>query len=446
MDLPRPLSNLVAFANSVEAKRNDKKIRLSAMVILPDHQQISLIMPTGISRMSLYAINASDDLRIQAQIQPGIYMNKILPNKDNLYIEVVERQGLSQTMKRYRAIPLGDSNPEMAGNNTQTANLSAKDDINMITVKFQLMETGYSILKNEMVSDRHLMSTLDSVLHYQLSKYGKKLQLTGADAFRGVNIERPIDNARAFQMVIIPSAIPLPQLGRWLQNHDEFGIYSKGFGMYYYKGMWWIYPLFKSGRYEQARKVLNIYRLPENVFPTLHATHFTQGKVTTILSTGKGKHIDGNDIVRQNEGTGKRILSSDAVMGETGAYYGSGQAAATRQDSLSEYQTAKRSSGEEIAPFLDAPTNNLCKHLSANSFNDGDVESIQWNNSDHDVLQPAMPLRFFYMSGDVLKYKEGTLLGARSELQKDTESPDMVFREHSSLTLFLNNEEFTAQV
>lgn len=446
MDIPRPLSNLISMANSVDTQRADKKSKLSAIIITPDNQQIPLLLPTGFSRMSLYALNASDDFRFKAQLQPGIYMDKVLGNKDNLFIEITERQDLQQTMRRYRAIPLGDSNPEMAGNSTQLANLAAKDDINMIAVEFQLMEPGFAILKNEMVSDRHLMSTLDNVLHYQLSLFGKKLKLTGPDAFRGVNIERPIDNDRAFKMVVIPSAVPLPQLGHFLQNHEEFGIYTKGFGMYYSKGMWWVYPLFKIGRYEKARRVLNIYRLPENVFPTLHATHFTQDRVTTILSTGKATHIDGNDIVRQNEGTGKRIVSSDAIMGETGSYYGKGQAAATREDTLSEYQTAKRKSGEESSPFLGTPTNNLCKHLSANAFNDGDVETIQWNNSDHSLLEPAMPVRFFFMSGDILKYKEGTLLAARTEHQKDTESPDMVFRQHTALSLFLNTTEVEANV
>ncbi|PZR25575.1 MAG: hypothetical protein DI538_27245, partial [Azospira oryzae] len=90
-------------------------------------------------------------------------------------------------------------------------------------------------------------------------------------------------------------------------------------------------------------------------------------------------------------------------------------------------------------------TNNLCKHLSVNAYNDGTLETIQWNNSNRDLLEPGMPVRFFFMSGDDrLKYKEGTLIGARTELMKDTESPDIIFREHSALTLFLNDKVFDA--
>lgn len=448
MEFPRSLSNLVAYANTVDKAKADKKVKLIATAITPT-EQIPLLLPTGFSKFSMYALNFADDFRLKVQIQPGVYQKKILPHKDNLYIELVEREGLSQTMKRFRAVPLGDRDPEIIGSNTQMANLASKDDINMVTVTFQLMEIGYAILKNLMVSDRHLMSTLDNVLHYQLTKYGKQLTLTGEDAWKGVDIERPIDNDRVFKHIIIggsPAAIPYVQLGRWLQNHEEFGIYSKGFGMYYSKGLWRIYPLFKAGRYDKARQVLNIYRLPEDAFPTLHATHFTQGKVTTILSTGQAKQIAGTDIAKQNQGTGKRVINADLVMGEVGMYYSKGQAIATRPDSLSEYQTSKRSSGEEIAPFLDKPTNNLCKHLSANSFNEGTTQTLQWNNSDHRLLVPAMPIRYYYMSGDnALKYKEGTLLGARTEYTKDTENPDMVFREHSALSLFLLDQEMDAE-
>lgn len=444
MELPRQLTNLISFANTVNAKKDDKKISLFATAITSSNEQIPLIMPSGMSRLGAYALNYSDDLRLAVQLQPGVYQNKILPSKDNLIIEVVERIGLTQTMRRYRAIPMGDSNPQMAGNNTAVVNMGAKDQLNLITVNFQMMELGYAILKNEMISDNHLGSDLYSVLHSQLSKFGAKINLHNDDAWKGVDIEKPIDNARVFSIISITPAIRLPELGTYLQSDERFGVYSRGLGMYYRKGMWYVYPLFKIGRYENARKVLNIYRLPENVFPTLHATHFTQGKVTTILATGQGKHVDGKDIIKQNVGTGKRVVNADAAMGEVGYYYAKGQAAVSRTDTLSEYKTSSRASGEELIPFTEGTSNNLCKNLSANAFNEGTLETIQWNNSNPSELVPGMPVRFFYMVDDILMYREGTLLADRTELTKDTQSPDFVFRRHTALSLFLVKEEKNA--
>lgn len=441
MEMPRALANIIEFARTVNSYQNYTMSTLSAMIITPDNEQIELIMPKGMSRFSMYALNRSDDLRIKGQLQPGVYMNKVLKNKDNLYLEITERQGLTQVTQKYRATPKGDANPQMEGNSVKLANMDAKDFLNIVEVEFQLMEPGYAILKNRIITDKHLMSTVRDALQYQLIKFGKELQLIGADAWRGVDIEEPVDNTRIFPVIDISPPIPLKDLGQWLQDNDQFGFYSKGFGMYYRKGMWYIFPLFKMGRYETARKVLNIYRIPQDVIPTLEVTHFTEGKVTTILSTGEAKHLDGSDIVKQNKGTGKRIVSPDAVMGETGGYYNKGVHLSTRADTLSEYKTSNRGSGEDAAPFSAEPTNNLAKHLSANAFTEGNTETIQWMNSDHSKLEPGMPVRFFFLTGDVLSYKEGTLLGARTEHVRDQQTPnDLKFRQSTALSLFLNDQ------
>jgi len=441
MEMPRALANIIEFARKVNTYQTYSMSTLTAMIITPDNGQFELLMPGGMSRFSMYALNRSDDLRIRGQIQPGVYMNKVLKNKDNLFIEVTERQGLTQVTQRYRAIPMGDANPQMESNSVKLANMEAKDHLNLIEVQFQMMEPGYALLKNVIISDKHLMETVQDALLFQLIKYGKQLNLIGQDAWKGVDIEPLVDNQKIYPIIDISPPVPLKDLGDWLQNNDQFGFYSKGFGMYYRKGMWYIFPLFKMNRYETARKVLNIYRLPSDVFPTLEVTHFTEGKVTTILSTGNAKHIDGRDIVKQNKGTGKRIISPDAIMGETGSHYNKGIHLSTRADTVSEYATSQRASGEEMSPFTDQPTNNLAKHLSENAFSEGTLETIQWMNSDHSKLEPGMPVRFFYMTGDVLSYKEGTLIGARTEHNRDQQTPkDLKFRQSTALSLFLNNQ------
>lgn len=441
MEIPRPLANVIEFARKVSEYQRDTKSRLSAMIILPNHEQIELMWVKGMARFSMFALNRSDDLRIAGELQPGVYMNKVLANKDNLFIEVTERKGLTQVTQKYRAIPKGDSNPQMEGNSVKLANMDAKDFLNLVPVEFQMMEVGYAILKNRIISDKHLMGTMADVLGYQLIKYGKELDLPNDDAWKGVDIENFVDNTRIYPVVDISPPIPLKDLGPWLQNNDQYGVYSKGLGMYYRKGMWYIFPLFKMGRYETARKALNIYRVPQDVIPTLEVTHFTEGKITTILATGDAKQIDGRDIVKQNKGTGKRVISSDAIMGESGQYYKNGQHLTTRADTLSEYMTSNRGSGEEMAPFVSTPSNNLAKYLTENAFNEGSLETVQWMNSDHSKLEPGMPVRFYYMVGDILMYKEGTLLAGRTEHVRDQQTPkELNFRQSSALSMFLNNQ------
>ena len=444
MELPRPIQNLIEHANAIAAGTGmpSKLFKLEATLITPN-EQIELLIPNGRARTCNFGTGHSDNMQIRGQLQPGVYQNRILPFKDDLYMEVVKRVGYTQTVTRYRAIPLGDTNAQMQGGNTSLANMEAKDSINIVTVKFQLLETGYALLRNEIVADNFLMAKLDKVLHALLTEYGEKLQLTGKDAFRGVDIEYPFDNDRIFQRITIPSSegVRLIDLGDWMQQDDQFGFYSKGLVQYYRKGMWFIRPAMKLGRYDTARKTVDIYRLPENVMPSIENSYFIEGNKLTILATGNASMTDGKDINKQNDGVGHRVVSPDALTGTTGLYYNRGQAMTTRGDSMSEYQTSKRGSGEEIVPFHGTPSANLCKMFTKNAKNDGVEQIISWHNSFAEWIDPATPCRYYYMNGDTLMYKEGTILSLYVSDQMDTQSQSPIFREHTEVGMFLNKEE-----
>lgn len=446
MEAPRSLQNLIDFVRYVEnTQRNERLFQMEATAVTPN-DQIPLLMPSGFSRNCLFTSGRSDDATIRVQTQPGVYTNKILPFRDNLIIEIVEREKASQIKYRFRAIPLTGNDPQMQGGHSALADLASKDNMNMITVDFQLLELGFAKIRNEPVSDIYLMSSMDNVLHDKLTESGSKLGLTGPDAWKGVDIEYPIDNDRVFKQVVIPFGNRLIDLGEFLQMNEEYGIYNTGLGMYYRKGLWRVYPLFRMGRYEKARRVLNVYRLPENVFPTLHNSWIMDDKSITVFSTGGAHNSETTDIDRQEHGVGKRIISVDAAMGETGRYYNKGVAATTRGDSLSEYKTVSRASGEEWVPTVLTPTGNLCKHLSENAQNDVSITGLSWHNSNAALIDPCMPVRYYYMSGsEALMYREGSVGGLRTVYQADTESVNTIFREHSVLSLTIGIEEFSVK-
>jgi hypothetical protein len=445
MESPRSLQNLIEFVNHVEAtQRNERLFNMEATAITPE-AQIPLIIPNAFARMCSFVTGRSDDMRLRAQIQPGVYSKQIQPFRDDLMIEIVERQGFGQVMKKYRAIPMSGSDPELEGNHTALANLMANDHLNMVSVDFQLFEMGFAKFRNAPASDIFLMAKLEDVFHDKLSEFGETLNLTGPDSWKGVDVEQPVDNDRIFKQVVIPASVRLIDLGDYLQNDEKFGVYNTGLGLYYRKGLWRIYPLYRDGRYEKARRVLNIYRLPENAFPTLHNTWIEDEKSITIFSTGKSTNNDDTDIDRQTHGVGQRVIAADAVMGETGRYYNKGVAVTTREDSLSEFKTVNRKSGEEWIPLDPTPTSNLGKRLTKNAENDTSVTTVPWHNSDALKIDPGMPLRFFYMRGDILVYKEGSVAGLLSKYQMDTESVQPVFREHSVITLTINSQEYVVK-
>lgn len=443
MEIPVPISNLIEQVNRVDKHTPDRVFYLEAIVVTPE-KQIELITPSAFARLSMFAVNHSDDYRLTALIQPGVYLEDILAFKEDLYIEVIEREGLKQRLRKFRAIPLGDGNPGAAGGHTTLSNLKNNDSLNLVTVTFQLLDLGFSLLRNELVSGINLMSNLHDVLHYYLTIYGKELELEDGDRFRGVDIVTPLDNEKLFKQIVIPPSTKLVKLPSFLQNNEQFGIYTTGLGSYYRAGMWYIYPLFRLGTYNTANRVLDIYRLPNNVAPTLKRTYMQDNeRVLTIFSTGNSKVINNRDIEKQNVGVGKRIMSSDLITGDVGYYYNKGEAVTTREDSLSEFKTSDRKSTEEYITLEATPTNNLCKNLTINSFNEGYILEIQWDNSNSALITPGSPLRYFYVEQDSkIVYVEGTLLSIRSEYVKDNVNPsNLTFREKSVLQLWLSHME-----
>lgn len=440
MQFPKPIQNLLAQARRTSQAGQTRIVKLSATLITPT-KHIPLIIPNALARHAHFIVKNADDGFISGSLQPGVYFNNVLPYKDNLLIEIIERVGIKQTSTLYRAIPQGDSNPSMNGSHSGLSNMDALNNRNVVPVTFQLMDPGFDILRNIMVGRIVLMGKLDDVLHNLLTEQGNKLGLQGPNAFRGVDIEKPIDNPTVYTQILIPPTTRLSKLAEFFQTDPHYGLYSKGMGCYYRKGMWYVYPLYKLGRYKTAPRTLDIYRLPEDAIPTLETTYFVNTKGIIVLATGKGDQTDNRDIRRQNKGTGQRIINPDSVAGEAGTYYGRGVSLATRQDSLSEFKTSQRANDNDIVPINPVPQSNIWQPMSENAKNDGQEVIVEWHNSDFSLLTPAMPVRYYYIENDVLKMKEGTLIEVRSDWQPDIQNTSPVFRERSRLRMFLLDAE-----
>lgn len=437
MEISRPLLNLLKQAKAISIAGTVDYYKLTASVITPT-QHIPLYFPTAFSCDAMFATARSDDFRLLVQVQPGVYLKDVVPYCDDLKIELIFRQGIKQTSRLYRAIPLIGSDPEKEGNNTQLSNLKNMDNLNMVGVTFQLQELGFAALRVEMVGDVALMGTLDTVLMSELIEKGQELTLTGPDAFRGVDMVTPIDNPKVFKHIEMKDGLRLMDLPGYLQNDTKYGMYSKGLGCYYRKGMFYVYPLFKMGRYDTAKRVLDIYRLPEDAVPAVETTYYINGTHTIILSTGQANHDSRSDITKQNKGVGKRIINPDAVISKAGNYYEKGAAVTTRTDTLTEYKTSQRTSGEEISVFEAEPTSNIWKGLSSNALYDGEILRIPWDSSNSTLIVPGMPCKYYYTTNNEnLVEREGVVIGARSRLMMNTPGdPQPVFREMTDLLVF----------
>lgn len=438
---PIPLLNLLEQAKETAKASVSTNFLLDGVLITPqEHIDIPRINFSTVVSDFYSGESHSDNYFVEVSISPGLFQKRVLPFKDDLIIDLIETRGIKRVMRRLRAVPLVETDPTVSGSSTIFSDMSALDQQNFINIQFQLFDLGYEQIRNVQINTNFLAATLDNVIHYVISKEIKDLGLTGATALKAVDVEAPIDNPKVYRSVTIEPGVMLVDIANYLQKADGLGVYTRGLGSYYKNNTWFVYPLCKAGRYGKLDWSLDILKFPQDAMPTIEQSYFVSAQTNhiTVLSNGNADHSNNSDIDFQNVGQGKRLISEDAVAGDVGYYKNNERIVKTRLDSVTEYKTTNRGSKVNRVIIDPKPTSNIFREISNSVFDAGDILTIEWHNSDPDLLYPGMPLRYYYMVGQVLKMREGTLFAVRSDDQRITRDFKGVFKRGSILTIFLD--------
>lgn len=437
------ISSLLRQAKITSAISNKiaESTRLDAIFITPV-EQIKAIMVQGFSESADFIQNRSEMIGLTVQLQPGVYQDKILKYRDDLTVQIVSATESDVRVREFVAIPLADNDPRAASNSAVNANFSAQDSIAMVSVQFQLMDKGFAKMKNLEVSDNFAMSDVESVMRVMMQEISSKLEFDPDAKFKGMFMHTPIDNVNRYRQILFPTGTKFINLPLYLQNHEEYGVYSKGLGSFYKQGWWWIYPTFNTTLVETHHRPIDLIRFPKDKAPTLESTLYVSDDAITILSTGDAKHSDVSDIRKQNKGVGSRVVMGDSVSGDQAYHYSKGQAITTRQESLQEFKLSARKDGEEYVPIDLTPTGNICRALSMSSVNEGEFLTVPWINGDTGYLEPGHPVRYQYMSdNDQMTTRHGVLIGYRTDYVPVTAGPVPKMKRTSVLHVFLKRQE-----
>uniref|UniRef100_A0AAU8KY72 Virion structural protein n=1 Tax=Pantoea phage Survivor TaxID=3232176 RepID=A0AAU8KY72_9CAUD len=437
--LSNQIAALLSQASLTAKISNDiaEMVTLSAIIITPK-KQIKALGVDGMMEAADFVKSRCDVMQVSIRLQPGVYNDDIVPYRDDLEIHILVDSGSETKLRAFVGVPLLDRDVRAESNNTADNNMDAQNFMNMIPYKFQLIDKGFAKLKNVQVSNIYQMSNPADVLATVMEEETKKVGLESWDAFRGVYMHKPVDNTNKYRQIILPSGTRLVDVPGILQEHNEYGVYSKGLGCYYKQRYWWIYPLYNTTLAETYKRPLDIIRVPQNKIPDLKSTFYRSDVGMTIVAAGEARHSDGADIKKQNQGTGQRIIMGDAIAGDTGYHYNNGRAITTRADSLQEYKLSDRRDGEEFIPLNPNPTGNVCAALSINSMNEGEIVQVEWRNGDVGYLEPGHPLRYQYMENDEqMKVRTGVLLGYRCDYKPITTNPEPAMKRTTILYLFL---------
>jgi hypothetical protein len=399
----------------------------------------------GVERMTNSAdfVNGRNELiQIRVRLQPGVYFDKLVKYRDNLTCQVFKQTGKSRVMAEYVAIPLVDKDVHTESNSTIANKLDALNTTNLVPYEFQLMEKGFAKIRNVPISNIYSIANIRDTLHSVFEEKTQGVRLTGYDAYKGLQLYEPVDNVNNYRQIVFPSGTRLIDAAQFLQQHNEHGVYSKGLGSFYKQNYWWIYPLFNTERVITHPRPINLIRVPQNKIPDLDNTFYVTPTALTIIAAGDADHRDHADIRKQNEGVGQRMISGDAVAGDTGYHYNNGRALTTRADSMQEYKLSDRRDGNEWIPINPNPTGNVMVGMSQNARNQGEVLELEWRNGDTGYLEPGHPLTYQYFYDDDTVYvRRGVLLGYRNDYIPITSDIKPIMKRTTKLIIFLKAQD-----
>lgn len=413
---------------------------LQAIFITPT-EQIPALAVVGFMESADFITARSEHLGLRVRLQPGVYIDRILPNRDTLTVQLIAHTDSDIKVREFVVVPLKDNDPRVASNSASNSDFGGQDTISMHEYEFQLLDPGFAKLRNLQVSDNLVMTNVRDAMILTLDGFSKNVKYEGNQQYRGMYLHEPVDNINTYRQVMLPHGTRLIDIPSVLQNHEEYGVYSKGLGSFYKQRYWWVYPLFNTTLADTHHRPIDIVRVPRDKIPTLDETFYISDNALTIIATGTSTHHDRADIRKQNDGVGQRLLVADAVTGKAGYQYSKGKALTTRQDSLQEYKLSDRKSGDEYIPLKLTPTNNVCKAMSENALNEGEFVTVEWHNGDVGYLEPGHPVRYQYMTDDgSVTVRRGVLLGYRSDHVPITSGATPKLKRTCVLTIFLKRQ------
>lgn len=345
---------------------------------------------------------AGDDGVLELSMTAGDYQRYVLPNLDNLIVEIVYSyvgntpgstiDGIPPYITKYRAYARQTSDMDLqgtAGTDLDQTLGKYTFDITSRTVEYVRMTSVGGIYRDARPID------ILRVLYHEISK---DAGLPQDEATQGTDYVPPaVEGLQDF--IIIPDGTPLIDLPTYLNEHCG-GIYNQGIGCYYHANIWFIYPALNTSRYQESKHTLDIYVAPPNHMPGYDRTYMKRHNKLIVLSTGDYKQMDKRDEDLLNQGSGVRFSKSTPTF-ENWAKTKKNVAVAQPNETMAQFVVKER--GSNMSQIRNAPskfTDNVAHQLSLLQPRVGYYILFTWENARPDLLVPGMGVTFNYMSED----------------------------------------------
>lgn len=405
-----------------------------------------------------YVATFSDESLINFDIGIGTFVNRVYPFKHNLTIELVRQPiirgtdstldaGEYATKEIYRAILVDQTSFALLASSDMTNDIEKGDRSKRIPVSMQLVEPLLDKLRTKTISGIYAGTWSDILkaccrAKLLLEPWEKDVDLELVRArqqheLAGVDVREP-DNVKDPKQLLIPIGTRLVKLPDYCQK--RYGLYNHSLGSYIERGEWYIWGLHNTDLYADSERTITIALLDTNSVPATDNSFSIEEKHVKILATGDIKHLDNTETYLQNLGNGVRYQDANKLM-DIYAKTEAGVTSISRAQNVREYLVEAREDQLNWVPYADRLTSNHHKELSELNERRGAIVSVQWQNSDPDVLRPGMPAKLLYSGKDGVRSLEGILIGSQHAYSKDTQNfTDTRVRCNSALTLWVKRD------
>lgn len=404
---------------------------------------------TGIDFVGDYAGAYADEVYLEIAIGAGTFSHLIYPFKEDLEITLFRVPLMAQTLDThtdeetlsftFRA-QLVDTGSTVMENNTRFgSNAMAGDLIDILYVKFQLIDPLLEQIRMLTAGGLFKDSTPGDVLRYVLTESSKQIELDEENKVEGVDMVDP-SNTTAQKHIVIPHGTRLVEVPDFLQTQCS-GIYNAGLGFYLQKYNWYVYPLFDTTRFDNTLKNLTLINVPKNRMPDIELTYRTTSNQVIAIVTGSVMHKDDSEQRQANEGNGVRFLDARKVM-DGFAETKNNRTQVLRAGNNNEFVIEQRKTG--LNNVQNAPTritSNNFVELSRLARRKGSLMQCEWQNSDPDLIYPGMPVKFMYVVEGEVQETTGIVVGAHHYIHTYGKGPtSRRYMNTTVLSLFLDRK------
>lgn len=358
---------------------------------------------------SNFTTDITDKVFIDFQLPAGTFRDTIYSNKDLLEMTLILTYGEEEIVLKYEAI----LNTEFRDRYTSIINSVSNgtlDKLDFIDVSCQCVDPLLLSVKNETTSGVYHDTDISSVIKCLISDMLNKVTVLGSKLDFKLNMYDS-DNSRKYKNIIIKPHSKVIRLPYDFQ-HNEYGIYDNGIGIYFThisdsidtKYDVDIYPLFDFNRFDNESKRTKLYIVNSNI------ANLSQNDVNFYYKDGIYKGIvtdvqfrDKSENDKYNKGTGivetvDTLSTSDTLYNVTNdkiVYDGSLTYGKTHMDGTSEY----------YAKFIDIDQNDN-PYLFRSGVNKslGVIGIFNFPYTNMEFVYPGMPVKYLFSTKD-----EGTL-------------------------------------